>query len=78
MREIKNNWENVWKRDGFVFIFSDTWTNDQDKLDRYGDIVKGSFAFQFDTDFGVSIDKSLRPGQKFNHIILFNSIYRTP
>ena len=56
MREIKNNWENVWKRDGFVFIFSDTWTNDQDKLDRYGDIVKGSFAFQFDTDFEVSID----------------------
>ena len=64
MREIKNNWENVWKRDGFVFIFSDTWTNDQDKLDRYGDIVKGSFAFQFDTDFRVSLDKWSLPWSK--------------
>lgn len=53
MDEIKKN-ERQWEREGFVFIFSDTWANDKHKLDKYGDFTKGSFSFQFGTDFSVS------------------------
>lgn len=55
MEEIKLQ-KTPWLREGFVFIFSDTWNNDADKLEKYGDIVKGSFSFQFNTDFKVSSD----------------------
>ncbi|XP_067935686.1 uncharacterized protein [Watersipora subatra] len=44
-------YRNSWLSQGFSFIFSDTWNDDPELLDKYGEIVKGSFSFKFNADF---------------------------
>lgn len=60
MEQLNNNatLRAVWlaRHPGFTFIHSDTWNNDEEKLQKYGELVKGSFTFGFNTDdFGVRL-----------------------
>ena len=38
----------------FTFVHSDGWNNDEDKLEKYGQLMKGSFTFSFNIDYDVS------------------------
>ena len=43
----------LWLNKGFSLILSDTWNDDPELLELYGEIVKGSFSFKFNADFAV-------------------------
>ena len=41
------------RQPAFTLILSDTWNNDEEKLEKYGELVKGSFTFGYNTEFEV-------------------------
>ena len=49
-----DSYKTLWSSKGFSLILSDTWNDDPELLQLYGDIVKGSFSFKFNADFAVS------------------------
>lgn len=54
----KSENRNTWLSQGFSFIFSDTWNNDNELLEMFGPIVRGSFSFKFNSDFKVNKSQS--------------------
>ena len=49
----EDSYKTLWLSKGFSLILSDTWNDDPELLQSYGDIVKGSFSFKFNADFAV-------------------------
>ena len=41
------------RQTAFTIILSDTWNNDEEKLEKYGDLVKVNFTFGYNTEFEV-------------------------
>ena len=56
-----DSYKTLWLSKGFSLILSDTWNDDPELLQLYGDIVKGSFSFKFNADFAVSFVNLLIP-----------------
>ena len=49
----EDSYKTLWLSKGFSLILSDTWNDDPELLESYGDIIKGSFSFKFNADFAV-------------------------
>lgn len=46
------SWNN-WRAQGHHFILSDTWNDDAEYLEAYGNLIFGSLAFKFGSSFQV-------------------------
>jgi len=51
---MKPAFKTAWLKMKVSFLLSDTWNDDPALLESYGDIMRGSFSFNFNSDFKVS------------------------